>query len=56
MFPGKVARRFGNELYKVAFPIYVDRAGREILTRQLSAGCVAVERGAHSIPVRLCDR
>ena len=57
MFAGKVARRFGNELYKVAFPIYrplysvfkiyADRAERQILTQQLSAGCVAVDVGAN---------
>jgi FkbM family methyltransferase len=57
MFAGKVARRFGNELYKVAFPIYrplysafksyVDRAERQILTEYLSADCVAVDAGAN---------
>jgi FkbM family methyltransferase len=57
MFAGKVARRFGNELYKVAFPVYrplysvfksyADRAERQILTQHLSAGCVAVDAGAN---------
>src|SRR5438067_447069 len=49
--------RIGNQLYKVAFPIYrplysafksyVDRAERELLARHLSAGCVAVDVGAN---------
>jgi FkbM family methyltransferase len=57
MFADKVARRFGNELYKVAFRIYrplysvfkvyADRAERRILTEHLSAGCVAVDAGAN---------
>jgi FkbM family methyltransferase len=52
-----IFRRFGNELYKVGFPIYrplysvfkiyADRAERQILTGQLSAGCVAVDAGAN---------
>jgi FkbM family methyltransferase len=57
MFAGKVARRFGNVLYKVAFPIYrplysafksyAGRAERRILAQHLSAGCVAVDAGAN---------
>jgi len=49
--------RIGNQLYKLAFPIYrplysafksyVDRAERELLARHLSAGCVAVDVGAN---------
>ena len=57
MFAGKVARRFGNVLYKVAFPIYrplysafksyAGRAERQILAQHLSAGCVVVDAGAN---------
>jgi FkbM family methyltransferase len=51
------SRRLGNELYKVAFPIYrplystfktyADRAERRVLARRLSAGCVVVDAGAN---------
>jgi len=51
------ARRFGNELYKFAFPIYrpiyrafkivSDRAERELLTRYAKAGSVVVDGGAN---------
>jgi FkbM family methyltransferase len=50
-------RRIGNELYKVAFPIYrplysvfksyTDRTERRLLSRNLSPGCVVVDAGAN---------
>jgi FkbM family methyltransferase len=52
-----IARRFGNELYRFAFPIYrplysvfksyADRAERELLTRILAEGSVVVDAGAN---------
>lgn len=54
---GNICRRIGNELYRVAFPIYRplysafkaydDRAERRALTTQLSAGCTVVDAGAN---------
>ena len=50
-------RRIGNELYKVAFPIYrplysvfksyADRTERRLLARNLSPGSVVVDAGAN---------
>ena len=52
-----LARRFGNELYKFAFPIYrplysvfksyADRAERRLLARNLGDGSVVVDAGAN---------
>ena len=52
-----LCRRFGNELYKIAFPIYrplyssfkaySDRAERRILAGRLQPGAVAVDAGAN---------
>ena len=53
----RLGRQFGNELYRVAFPIYrplyaafkayTDRAERRLLVRQLSTGSVVVDAGAN---------
>jgi FkbM family methyltransferase len=52
-----VARRLGNQLYKVAFPLYgplysafksyADRAERELLGRSLTPGSIVVDAGAN---------
>jgi FkbM family methyltransferase len=52
-----LGRRLGNQLYKVAFPIYrplysafktyTDRAERRLLASHVSQGCVAVDAGAN---------
>jgi FkbM family methyltransferase len=57
MFMAKIARRTGNELYKVAFPLYrplygafkalSDRDERRFLRRYISAGSVVVDAGAN---------
>lgn len=53
----RIARHFGNELYKFAFPIYrplygayksrADRAERELLYQNLTPGAVVVDAGAN---------
>ena len=53
----RFGRRIGNELYKVAFPIYrplysvfksyTDRTERRLLARNLSPGAVVVDAGAN---------
>jgi hypothetical protein len=52
-----LTRRFGNELYKVAFPIYrplyssfksyADRSERRLLADNLGEGSVVVDAGAN---------
>src|SRR6266702_4352906 len=53
----RFGRRIGNELYKVAFPMYrplysafksyTDRTERRVLARHLSSGSIVVDAGAN---------